>query len=110
MGSLPLAHNAEHFTSTCMHVNVLYIYMYTLASVPGLPSLIVAVCATKRLICMISSQAIGQLGSVMGVTNDGNVSVLIKAKRWKFNPLCIRQADKEEEQEVSSELNLQYYM
>ena len=45
----------------------------------------------------------GQLGSVMGVDAAGNVSVLIKANLWTFNPLCVRLADKEEEQEVSSQ-------
>lgn len=48
------------------------------------------------------SDAVGQLGSVMGVDAAGNVSVLIKTNMWTFNPLCVRLADKEEEQEVSS--------
>ena len=39
----------------------------------------------------------------MGVDAAGNVSVLIKANLWTFNPLSVRLADKEEEQEVSSQ-------
>ena len=51
-------------------------------------------------------QAVGQLGSVQGVNNDGNVAVLMKTHLWTFNPLCLRHAEKEEEQEVSSQRNI----
>ena len=51
------------------------------------------------------SQSLGQLGSVQGVDNDGNVAVLMKTHLWTFNPLCVRQAEKEEEQAVSSQFN-----
>ena len=54
-------------------------------------------------VCLVSLQAVGQLGSVQGVNNDGNVAVLMKAHLWTFNPLSLRRAEKEEEQGVSSE-------
>ena len=49
------------------------------------------------------SQAIGQLGSVQGVDNKGNVIVYMKGHMWTFNPLCIKLAEKEEKQEVTGE-------
>jgi E3 ubiquitin-protein ligase mind-bomb len=52
------------------------------------------------------TNAVGQLGSVQGVNNDGNVAVLMKTHLWTFNPLCLRHAEKEEEQEVSSSVVL----
>ena len=60
-------------------------------------------------VCLVSLQAVGQLGSVQGVNNDGNVAVLMKAHLWTFNPLSLRRAEKEEEQEVSSEPATLYY-
>ena len=50
-------------------------------------------------------QIVGHMGSVQGVNNDGNVAVMMKARLWTFNPLCLRRADKEDEQEVSSKCN-----
>lgn len=52
---------------------------------------------------MYTLQSVGQLGSVQGVSNDGNVAVLMKTRLWTFNPLCLRPAERGEEQEVSSE-------
>ena len=48
-------------------------------------------------------QSIGQLGTVQGVGNNGNVAVLMKTRLWTFNPLCLRPAEREEENQVSSE-------
>ena len=51
-------------------------------------------------------QSVGQLGSVQGVSSDGNVAVLMKTHMWTFNPLCLRQAEKEEKQGVSSKITV----
>ena len=54
-------------------------------------------------VTFVLSQIVGQLGTIQGTNNNGNIIVFMKGQPWILNPFCVKMAEKGEEQEVSSE-------
>ena len=60
-----------------------------------------AVCTCIYFCVHVLLQALGQIGHVRGVDNSGGVVVFVNGNIWTFNPLCVKLAEKEEQEEAS---------